>query len=83
MVVPTMSYMRHPLLALLLAACSEAPDPGPPPCPTSSSRNPLAECEARCKTGDDSAEVCGVDLERACVDECVRCAPDVAWCPRD
>lgn len=78
-----MSHMRYLLLALLLTACSEPADPDPPPCPTSAARDPRAECEARCKTGDPATtEVCGVDLELACVEECLTCEPAGAWCPR-
>ena len=79
-----MSYMRHLLLTMsLLTACSEAPDPDPPPCPTSAARDPVAECETRCKTGDPAtAEVCYPGAEVACLDECLRCEPLGAWCPR-
>lgn len=84
-----MAYMRHSLLALmLLAACADdRPDPAADLCndtATSSDKTPrIAECEARCKTGDGTAELCAPEMEVACIAECVRCNPQQAWCPRD
>lgn len=77
-----MCAMRALALALLLAsACTDDPDPAANLCPGGADR--AAECEARCKTGDDRAEVCAPDLETECLDECVRCNPQEAWCPGD
>lgn len=72
--------MRHLMLLVLLAACSEPVDPDPS-CRWKDLS--IEACEARCKTGNRDAEVCGVGDELACLDECLRCYPDVAWCPRN
>ena len=74
-----MAYMRHLMLAVLLAACGDTPGPTANLCPAEPDRT--VECEARCKTGDDTAEVCAEDAEVACLGECLRCNPQVAWCP--
>ena len=72
--------MRHLLLlAALLTACAEDPDPAANLCPAA---DRMLECEDRCKPADGSpGEVCAVDLELACLDECERCNPVTAWCP--
>jgi hypothetical protein len=69
------------LLLLAVAACTETVDPAANLCPGAVR---IDECSARCKTGDPAtAEVCAVDLEIECLDECIRCNPHDAWCPRD
>ena len=72
--------MRHLLLlAALLTACAEDPDPAANLCPAT---DRMLECEDRCKPADGSpGEVCAVDLELACLDECERCNQATAWCP--
>ncbi len=80
--------MRHLLLlALLLTACTA--DDAPPVDPAANlCRDDLRadvrtqRCSERCKPADGSpGEVCAVDLELACLDECERCNPFEAWCP--
>lgn len=73
----TVETMRYPIIVIaLVAACS---DPVRTVCPSHDTR---AWCEDQCKTGDASAEVCSPGEEVACLDECLRCEPDTAWCPR-
>ena len=71
--------MRYLIAAILLAACGDNIDPTANLCP---GQDRQQECSNRCKPADGSpGEVCAVDAERACLAECERCNPYVAWCP--
>lgn len=79
--MPTMTYMRHLLLVMMLAACNPTPsDPHDNLCTTP--RDRTAECEARCAPGPVS-EVCVIGWTVACFQECIRCNPVDTWCPPD
>lgn len=81
--MPTMSHMRTLLFCLLLTACSEDVDPTANLCMDDIRQDVrMDRCSERCKPSDGSpGEVCGPDLEAACLDECMRCNPYQAWCP--
>ena len=73
--------MRYLIAAILLAACGDNIDPAANLCP---GQDRMQECSNLCKPADGSpGEVCAVDAERACLDECQRCNPYVAWCPSE